>query len=192
MRSRMSALLVALVLTGIVAGCGGDQTTEDAAAAANKAAGPVAAGQGLDAAGHMHPGPDDRCPVCAMTTHDKKFASAIELDDGRNYYFCGTGCLMKSWLHPEVYLAAGEAGVTRAVTTEYFTGEHVDATTVTFVAGSDIVGPMGPMIVPLADAAAVARFQERHGGKITFTLPELDDAKWESMTGKKALPDAKH
>ena len=36
---------------------------------------------------------------------------AIELDDGRTFYCCGPGCMLRSWLHPEVYLGTGEATV---------------------------------------------------------------------------------
>lgn len=183
MSYRPLAIVMALLL--MTAGCGGAEET-DRAEDAGRA---TAAVQGLDAAGHMHPGADDRCPVCAMTTHDKKMVSAIELAGDRTYYFCGTGCMMKSWLHPEVYLGAGDDPVQRVVTTEFFSGDHVDAATVVWVAGSDVVGPMGPMIVPLADEESALRFQERHGGKAVFRLPDLDDAMWETLTGKKILPD---
>ncbi len=145
------------------------------------------AGAGLDAQGQMVVGDDDRCPVCAMRVKEHpKFASAIALDDGTTYYFCGTGCMMRSWLHPEVFLGADPKRLDRAVTPEYFTGKHVDATSVVWVAGSDVVGPMGPALVPLADDASATKFKERHGGKTTFKLGELTDEKWEKMTGKKA------
>lgn len=183
MATRFLVLTILTVLILAAAGCGG--STND------QRTGPTAAKLGLDAEGRMQPGPDDRCPVCAMTTHDRKMGSAIELEDGRTFYTCGTGCMLKCWLHPEVYLGAGEIGVKRAVTTEFFTGQHVDATSVVWVAGSDVVGPMGPMIVPLADESAAASFRERHGGTNTFGLDELDDAGWEAMTGKKVIPDAR-
>jgi len=127
-----------------------------------------------------------------MTTEDRKMVSAIELGDGRTFYCCGPGCMLRSWLHPDVHLGAGETAVKRAVVTEFYSGEHVDAGGVTWVAGSDVVGPMGPMIVPLADAAVAAKFKERHGGTRTFSLDELDDAGWEAMTGRKAAPHAPH
>ena len=177
-----AALMLALLIT---AGCGSGDDTDRTAVAGRS---PAAAVQGLDAAGGMHPGADDRCPVCAMTTHDRKMGSAIELNGGGTWYFCGTGCMMKAWLHPEIYLGAGDDTVRRAVTTEFFSGDQLDAAAVVWVAGSDVVGPMGPMIVPVADEAAAERFQERHGGKAVFRLPDLDDAMWESLTGKKVVP----
>ena len=72
-------LLVAVVLMG----CGGRDT----------ASGPPAAAVGLDAQGALHPSESDRCPVCAMTVADRPMVCGAETDDGRTYYFCGTGCL---------------------------------------------------------------------------------------------------
>ena len=102
------------------------------------------------------------------------------------YYFCGTGCMLRTWLHPEAFLGADKSQLRRGVARDYFTGKPLDAGEAIWVAGSDIVGPMGPAIVPLADEASVAKFKQRHGGKATFKLSDLDDAMWEKLTGKKA------
>jgi nitrous oxide reductase accessory protein NosL len=135
----------------------------------------------------MRIGEADRCPVCAMRPKQHaKFASAIELKDGTTYYFCGTGCMLRTWLHPDAFVGAAREQLKRAVVREYFSGDHVDAAGVVWVTGSDVVGPMGPAIVPLADEQAAETFKKRHGGKATFKLAELDDAKWEQLTGKKA------
>ncbi|MCB1150338.1 hypothetical protein KDK88_02230, partial [bacterium] len=112
-------LLVAVVLMG----CGGRDT----------ASGPPAAAVGLDAQGALHPSESDRCPVCAMTVADRPMVCGAETDDGRTYYFCGTGCLLKSLLHPDVYLAA--RAVDRAVVTEYFGGRSWPADQAVWVAG---------------------------------------------------------
>ncbi len=144
-------------------------------------------GAPLDAEGRMQVGDDDRCPVCAMRVKEHaKFASAIALDDGTTHYFCGTGCMLRTWLHPDRFLGVQRKQLDRGVVREYFTGKHLDAATVVWVAGSDVVGPMGPAIVPLADDEAAATFKKRHGGKTTFKLGELTDERWEQMTGKKA------
>jgi len=150
-------------------------------------AGKPAAGKPLTADGHMQLTGEARCPVCAMTVGEKrKLASAIELADGTTYYFCGSGCMMRSWLHPEALLGASKSDVKRVVTRDYFTGDHIDAKAAVWVAGSDVVGPMGPAIVALKDKGAAETFRERHGGKHTFALAELTDELWQKMTGKKA------
>lgn len=145
--------------------------------------------QSLAEDGSMRIGEGDRCPVCAMAvSKHRKFASAIQLKDGTTFYFCGTGCMIRTWLHPEAFLDRPAADLRRAVVRDYFTGEPLDAQDALWVAGSDVVGPMGPALVPLKDEPSLEAFRKRHGGKTTFRLEELDDARWEAITGKKALP----
>jgi nitrous oxide reductase accessory protein NosL len=139
--------------------------------------------------GSLQVSEEDRCPVCAMiVSKNPKFASAIQLTDGTTYYFCGTGCMIRSWLHPEAFLGRQASELRRPVVQEYFTGQALNALEVEWVAGSDVIGPMGPALVPLKDKTSVEAFRKRHGGKTTFRLEELDDARWEAITGKKALP----
>ena len=152
-------------------------------------AGPVPAVLGIDQEGELHFSEGDRCPVCAMKVKDHpKFACGIELNDGRTFYFCGTGCMIRAWLHPEAFLGVEKSSLERSVVQDYFEGQHVDGLSVLWVAGSDVVGPMGPALVPVQDAGALEAFKQRHGGRVTFRLADLNDEKWKSITGKKVLP----
>ena len=172
------------LVVGACRGTGSEGGSTGTAASARPAS------TGLDEAGQMHVSEGDRCPVCAMDVSEHaRFASAIELRDGRTFYFCGTGCMIRSWLHPEVFLGVPRASLQRAVVKEYFNGEHVDALKAVFVAGSDVVGPMGPALVPLKTQADVDTFMARHKGKTTFRVSELDDGRWEAITGKRAIPE---
>lgn len=186
-----------LVTLAIVAssGCKKDSAADNGAqhsAASNlNTAGVKPGAQGLDSASSMQISETDRCPVCAMgVSKHRQFASAIELQDGTTFYFCGTGCMLKSWLHPEIFLSHERTDLKRAVTREYFGGKHIDASQAYWVAGSDVVGPMGPAIVPLASEADLGTFKKRHGGTTTFRLDELTDAKFKQLTGKD--PSAGH
>jgi nitrous oxide reductase accessory protein NosL len=137
--------------------------------------------------GRMRISPADRCPVCGMkVANHRKFASAIQLNDKSTYYFCGTGCMIRSWMHPEIFLGVDRADVRRPVLRDYFTGREVDARDVIWVAGSDIIGPMGPALVPLKDENSLKVFIQRHGGKTTFRLEEMDDTRWYAITGNPA------
>jgi copper chaperone NosL len=157
-------------------------------APATAQAGPTPAKQGLSATGAMQIDAADRCPVCGMAPHKHpKFASAISLKDGTTHYFCGTGCMMRGHLHPEVYLGVEAAQLDKHVTPEYFGGKHIDAFSAWWVAGSDVAGPMGPMLVPLASEADVTTFKGRHGGGQVFQLEALDDALFQTLTGKPAI-----
>ena len=123
-----------------------------------------------------------------MTVRNRpKFAAAIELTDGTPYYFCGTGCMKRSWLHPDVYLGVDSAALGRAVVKDYFTGKPLDALKARWVAGSDVVGPMGPALVPLKNDADLTAFKKRHGGERVFRLGEMTDALFQSITGKQPV-----
>jgi nitrous oxide reductase accessory protein NosL len=149
----------------------------------------IPAAKGLGKGGALQVSEGDRCPVCAMRIAEHpKTAAAIELMDKTTFYFCGTGCLIKSWLHPEVYLGVEASRLSRAVVPDYFTGAPLDAMKAKWVAGSDVVGPMGPALVPLRTEAELEKFKERHGGKTVFTLDGMTDARFKSITGKPLLP----
>lgn len=197
-----------LLLLGL-AGCGskppGDAALEVPSSAAVDARGagaaevhsgaapgrrPVPGKDGLGEGSVLRPGPDDRCPVCAMSpARLPRSAAAIELDDGATYYFCANGCMIRSWIHPEEWLEVEREHLHRPVVQEYFDGRPIDAREATWVAGSDVIGPMGPLFVPLASEQDAAVFEERHGGKHRFRLDEMDDARWTAITGKPALPN---
>jgi copper chaperone NosL len=160
-----------------------------AAGAGETRGGPLPAAQPVGADGRMHIGAADRCPVCAMTVKaHRKFASAIQLKDDTTFYFCATGCMIRAWMHPEAFLKTPKSNLQRCVVQDYFSGEHVDGRSVIWVAGSDVVGPMGPALVPLKNEKDLAAFRGRHGGRTTFRLDDLSDFNWERMTGKKAAP----
>jgi len=140
----------------------------------------------LDQNGRMRVGPKDRCPVCGMKViRYPKFSSAIQLKDHDTYYFCSTGCMIRSWMHPEIYLGTKSSELKRPVVKEYFTGRQVDARDIIFVSGSDIIGPMGPALVPVLDENYLKVLIKRHGAKKHFLLKDVNDANWFDMTGKK-------
>jgi nitrous oxide reductase accessory protein NosL len=131
----------------------------------------------------------DRCPVCAMkVANHPKFASAIQLENGDTFYFCGTGCMIRTWMHPAVFLGVEKASLELPVVQAYFTGEPIDARKAIWVAGSDVMGPMGPALVPLETQKELEAFKARHGGKTVFRLSEMTDEKWKAITGKSAAP----
>lgn len=143
----------------------------------------------LDEHGRMQISAQDRCPVCAMkVSAHKKFSSAIQLTNGETFYFCGTGCMIRSWLHPDIFLKADKSELKKSLVQDYFTGQQVDGLAVYWVAGSDVVGPMGPALVPILDKGHLEIFKKRHGGKAIFRLGEMTDEKWQQLTGKKAAP----
>jgi nitrous oxide reductase accessory protein NosL len=141
----------------------------------------------LDERGAMQISSQDRCPVCAMQVSKyKKFACAVQLMNGNTFYFCGSGCMIRSWMHPDIFLGAEKEELKRSVVQDYFTGEQVSGRSVYWVAGSDVIGPMGPALVPLKNEQDLDVFKKRHGAKAVIRLSEMTDEKWQQLTGKKA------
>ncbi len=140
----------------------------------------------LDENRQMQVSPSDRCPVCGMKVIQYlKFNCAIQLKDTATYYFCSTGCLIRSWMHPEIYLGMARELLERPIVREYFSGRQMDARDTIFVYGSDVIGPMGPALVPVLDERHLKVFKRRHGGKTQVLLNDLNDARWYEMTGRK-------
>ena len=139
----------------------------------------------LDEGGTMQISAQDRCPVCAMwVVKFREFAAAIQLKDGRTFYFCSNGCMLRSWIQPEIFLGIVKEELKRSTVQDYFTGEQINGRSVYWVYGSDVIGPMGPAIVPLKDKQHVEVFKKRHGAKTIFRLSEMTDKKWQQLTGK--------
>jgi nitrous oxide reductase accessory protein NosL len=138
----------------------------------------------LDERGTMQISDRDRCPVCAMwVVRYREFAAAIQLKDGKTFYFCSNGCMLRSWMQPEIFLGVAKAELKRSVVQDYFTGEQVSGRSVHWISGSDVIGPMGPALVPLKDEQYVEVFKKRHGAKEIFRLSEMTDEKWQQLTG---------
>jgi nitrous oxide reductase accessory protein NosL len=145
--------------------------------------GPLPALKPLSTDGQMQLSQSDRCPVCAMfPARRPDSAAAMSLKGGETFYFCGNGCLIRTWLRPMVYLGKPQMAIDHLVVLDYFSGQPIDARTATWVAGSDVVGPMGPAIIALGDAAQLDTFKNRHGGKTVFTFDQVDDALWKRIS----------
>ena len=141
--------------------------------------GPLAAEKTLADDGSPRISAGDRCPVCGMFPAKRpKGAAAMVLGDGRCFYFCGNGCLLRTYHHPQRYLGVAGDGIQQMVVKDYFTGAPLNAHQAWWVAGSDVVGPMGPAIVALKSQQAVDSFRSRHGGKLVFRLDQMDEDLW--------------
>ncbi len=134
-------------------------------------AGPVAA------ADPRPPGPEDRCPVCGMFVEKyRNWTSTVVFEDGSQLFFDGPKDMFKFLLDPARY-GRDESAISRAFVTDYYTTKLIDARTATFVAGSDVMGPMGHELVPLRTAEEAETFVKDHGGdrRLAFDDVTADD-----------------
>lgn len=139
----------------------------------------------LDEQGRMQVSPEDRCGLCGMVvSRYREFAAAIMLDDDATFYFCGTQCMLRAWLKPEIFLASSRGRIARVVVTDYFSGRHIDGVTAIYVRGSDVPDPMGPSLIALAGEDDARAFIGRHGGEMVRGLAAVSEAVWQEATGR--------
>jgi hypothetical protein len=105
---------------------------------------------------------DARCAHCGMKI-DPASPFVSELDGKK---FDTPRCALSEWL------AAKKSGTVSVQ--DYYDRARRPASEVRFVAGSDVVGPMGAELVPV-DAARVAKFEKDHGGTRALALADIDE-----------------
>jgi nitrous oxide reductase accessory protein NosL len=134
------------------------------------------------------PGPKDLCPVCGMLVSKyPHWIATIAYKDGHAHHFDGAKDMFKFWFDPPKYAAGHSREMMVSIhVTDYYNLERIDAKTALYVVGSDVLGPMGHELVPLATQADAEDFMKEHKGKrilrfdqVTQELPfRLDDGKF--------------
>ncbi|MBU3697490.1 nitrous oxide reductase accessory protein NosL [Dechloromonas sp.] len=134
------------------------------------------------------PGPKDLCPVCGMLVSKyPNWVAVVTWKDGHAHFFDGAKDMFKflndlpkfAPKHRKEYIAG-------IFVTDYYNLERIDARKSLFVTGSDVLGPMGHELLPLATRADADDFIKEHKGKrilafdqIGPKLPyDLDDGKF--------------
>ena len=129
------------------------------------------------------PGPKDTCPVCGMfvSLYPDWVATAL-YQDGHAHHFDGAKDLFKYLLNLPKY-APGHAkdDITTIGVTEYYGVTRIDARTAWYVIGSDVLGPMGHELIPLATQAEAEDFQRDHKGKRRVRFDEVNPALLEQL-----------
>jgi copper chaperone NosL len=113
------------------------------------------------------PHPTDVCPVCGMfVIKYPQWVATLVFRDGPAKHFDGAKDLFK-YLFDLAKFAPGRSrgDIAAIAVTEYYGLSHIDAREAWFVIGSDVLGPMGHELVPLATAADAEEFMRDHQGK---------------------------
>jgi copper chaperone NosL len=116
------------------------------------------------------PGPKDLCPVCGMLVSKyPNWVATVVYDDGHAHFFDGAKDMFK-YLHALPKYAPGrQLGRIAAIwATDYYNLAKIDARKAYFVSGSDVLGPMGHELVPLATRADADEFLKEHKGTKLF------------------------
>ena len=124
------------------------------------------------------PGPKDRCAVCGMfVAKYPNWVATIAYPDGSHRFFDGPKDLFR-------YLKGEGASTTPDAeiwVTDYYTTKPIRARDAFFVAGSDVFGPMGAELIPLATADLAESFRADHGGADVLAFDAVDEAVLKSL-----------
>ena len=117
----------------------------------------------------------DKCPVCGMFVSGyKNWLAEIIFTDGTYAVFDGPKDMFRYYLDLKKYNPSKKASdISNIYITEYYSTELKDARKVFFVLGSDVNGPMGAELVPLASETAAREFLNDHKGKKVLKFNEV-------------------
>ena len=121
------------------------------------------------------PGPRDICPVCGMfVAKYPEWIATIEYEDGRVLHFDGAKDFFKYLRDMPKYAPDRSPDQIAAMgVTEYYGLSRVDARAALYSVGSDVLGPMGHELVPLANDADAADFTRDHKGRKLLAFDEV-------------------
>jgi copper chaperone NosL len=121
------------------------------------------------------PGPNSVCPVCGMfVAKYPEWVAAVVFKDGHTHYFDGAKDLFKFMRDIAGYAPGhGSADMAIVAVTDYYGVKTLDARGAFFVVGSDVLGPMGHELVPLASKADAEEFMADHKGKRILTFDQV-------------------
>ncbi len=121
----------------------------------------------------------ERCRKCGMLVDQyPRWIAGLTNPAGKEERFCCERCMFAYWRSP---LGSGSRD---AWVTEYYTQKRMPVGEVFFVAGSDVVGPMGRALVPVAGREAAEQFLKDHRGSRIYTAEEITPDVLREVAGK--------
>jgi nitrous oxide reductase accessory protein NosL len=122
-----------------------------------------------------------RCAKCGMLVDDHpRWVAGATTAEGSEERFCCPRCLF-AWRN-----SPRGAGSRDLWVTEYYSQNRLPATNVVFLAGSDVLGPMGKSLVPVAGPAAAERFRQDHHATRVLKPEEVTVELLRELAGKPA------
>jgi nitrous oxide reductase accessory protein NosL len=132
------------------------------------------------------PGPSDTCPVCGMfVAKYPQWVATVLYKDGHAHHFDGAKDMFKYLLDMPKYAPKHSMEDIAAIAvSEYYDLVKVDARQALFVIGSDVLGPMGHELVPLATPDDADEFMKDHQGKRVLKFDEVTPALLKELDAK--------
>jgi len=121
----------------------------------------------------------DRCPVCGMFVAPyADWVATISFKDGSHLFFDGCKDLFRYYFDlPEAGEKLSRKQIESIMVTEYYSTRKMKVSDVFFVVGSDVFGPMGKELIPVAGEKTAATFMRDHKGTELLTFDQVKPAK---------------
>jgi len=121
------------------------------------------------------PGKKDRCPVCGMFVAPyPDWVTTIVLKDDSQIFFDGCKDLFRYYFDlPEGENKGTRGDIAEIYVTDYYSTKLVPAADVFFVIGSDVYGPMGKELIPVADKKLAETFMRDHSGTQVLSFKQI-------------------
>jgi len=117
----------------------------------------------------------DLCPVCGMIVSKyPNWTATVVWKDGHAHHFDGAKDMFKFLQALPKYAPGHKRDDIRFLAvTDFYNLEKIEAGKAFYVIGSDVMGPMGPELVPLATRADAEDFLKDHKGKLILGFSEV-------------------
>lgn len=121
------------------------------------------------------PDKHDRCPVCGMFVAPyPDWIATILFKDDSQLFFDGAKDLFRYYYSlPNENDARTRDEITAIYLTDYYSTRLLPADQVFLVLGSDVYGPMGHELIPVAGEEAARTFARDHKGQKIITFEQL-------------------
>jgi copper chaperone NosL len=118
------------------------------------------------------------CPVCGMfVAKFPEWVASVVYKDGHAHHFDGAKDMFKFLANPRHYVASHRPeDVATIAVTDYYAVVRIDAHEAFYVIGSDVLGPMGHELVPLASRAEAEEFLKDHKGISILSFDKVTQA----------------
>lgn len=125
------------------------------------------------------PGKKDRCPVCGMFVAPyPEWIATIVFQDGSQLFFDGCKDLFRHYFDmPAEGEQQSRKQIASIYVTEYYSTKLMKAEEAFFVLGSDVYGPMGKELIPVAGKETATTFLRDHQATEILSFDQITPSK---------------
>ncbi len=129
---------------------------------------PPALGVVTSTSPNARPARSGRCAMCGMElSAHPSWVGEVELPDGSSRFGCSVRCTLGMSMHAPKFLGVESSTLKRVEVPDYLKpGTMIPASEAWYVVDSDVRGPMGAELVPVASEADARVVVQRHGGRV--------------------------